>query len=345
MPYDLLTLLPLDVDQLLEHPSFRAWARSGAPEEIEWPAEFPLAQQNFAAAKAILLGLDLAAAAEVPSAKEKEADFATLLQRMEDPANSTNSTKTRTLWPRFAAAAAAIALLLVAGFLFLRPTATLEYATGNSEQQEIILSDGTVINLNANSSLELLANDWNGGPRVVDLNGEAFFDVKQQLTSGQQRPFIVRTQGAEVQVLGTRFNVRARRGGDRIYLEEGAVRVDWKGAKAAQTDLLPGEIVVRESMDDQPLHQPVSRAGQEDAWRSGRLSFDHQPLRVALVAIEDIYGIELRCVSELLEDKEVTSAGIPVDNLPVALQLLETALGLRIEAQDNSSIYTVDVAE
>ncbi|MEM9527902.1 MAG: FecR domain-containing protein, partial [Bacteroidota bacterium] len=321
------------------------------------PTEYPDARHNFATAKAILLSIEEGAVTDLPSATEKEADFALLLQRMAEPANSqtpqasereqkstVNGAKVRTLWPRLAAVAA-IVLLLVAGFLFLRPTPTLEYATGNSEQREIILSDGTVVNLNANSSLELLANDWDGGARIVDLSGEAFFDVKKQLTNGQQRSFIVRTQGAEIQVLGTRFNVRNRRGGDRIYLEEGAVRVDWKGAKTAQTDLLPGEIVVRESLDAQPVHQPVSRAGQEDNWKSGHLSFDHQPLRVALNEVEDIYGIELQCVNKLLEVKEITSAGIPVDNLQVALQLLETALGLRIEAQNDSSIYKVAAAE
>lgn len=64
------------------------------------------------------------------------------------------------------------------------------------------LPDGTKVNLNNGSKLKYPAN-FSGNTREVELMGEAFFDV----FSDKNKPFIVKTVGLNVKVLGTRFNV------------------------------------------------------------------------------------------------------------------------------------------
>ena len=66
-----------------------------------------------------------------------------------------------------------------------------------------MLSDGTKVHLNAMTSLRFPVT-FDNGPRKVELEGEAYFEVCK---TGQ--PFIVCTQGMQVEVLGTTFNISA----------------------------------------------------------------------------------------------------------------------------------------
>lgn len=70
-------------------------------------------------------------------------------------------------------------------------------------EYRLVLSDGTRIYLNAESSLRF--PDVFGDERKVYLTGEAYFEVTQD----SLRPFLVEFEGACVKVLGTQFNVRA----------------------------------------------------------------------------------------------------------------------------------------
>lgn len=92
------------------------------------------------------------------------------------------------------------------------------------------------------------------------------------------------------------------------------------------------------------MHRSVSSPSRHLAWRNGHLEFDRMPLAEALNELGDIYGVELNCADPALEDLEISSAGIPVDDLTLALQLMEKALDLRIEARE-SSVYIVFAAE
>src|SRR5690606_5892564 len=104
---------------------------------------------------------------------------------------------------------AAVFVLLV-GLLFLvrwmnRPLDI--YTTGYGERLTIQLPDESVIQLNSNSRLT-----WNrawekGGERVIDLAGEAFFDVKHL----NGLPFLVQTDDIFVNVTGIQFNVNRDR--------------------------------------------------------------------------------------------------------------------------------------
>lgn len=238
--------------------------------------------------------------------------------------------------------AAASVLLLIAATFFLWPAKQQEiYATAPGEILEFDLSDGTKVYLNGNSSLTLPEEGWGAKERTVSLEGEAFFSVTRKV---DDRAFIVSTKDTDVRVLGTRFNVRERRGSTRIFLEEGAVRVGWKDTPRPDTDLLPGEMVVLPAAGKQPVHTPAVSSDRHTSWKRGHLVFDQYPLAKALEEISDIYGVKLRLETPALADKKITTTGVPVDNLEVALLLLETALNLQIEAE-SEMVYRVLVAE
>lgn len=89
-------------------------------------------------------------------------------------------------------------------------------------QRELTLEDGSKIWLNPGSSLKYPAH-FTGNERVVELSGEAFFDV----TSNAQDPFRVLIKDAKVDVLGTYFSIMAYDDEpvSRTTLAEGSLKV------------------------------------------------------------------------------------------------------------------------
>ena len=132
----------------------------------------------------------------------------------------------------------------------------------------LTLSDGTRVFLNAASELKYPV-EFVGGKRVVDLDGEAYFEVRKD----SLRPFIVRVNGAEVTVLGTSFNVNTYGDDGLIYttLVNGSVRI--LSEKNGQEEVLtPG---MQGVMNIQTGQLTVREVDVESyvAWREGRFVF------------------------------------------------------------------------
>ena len=76
--------------------------------------------------------------------------------------------------------------------------------TQNAEQSKVILPDGTVVYLNAATTLRC-PDRFNQKHRTMELDGEAYFEVERN----EEMPFIVKAKNIPIKVLGTRFNVTA----------------------------------------------------------------------------------------------------------------------------------------
>src|SRR5690606_25698590 len=102
---------------------------------------------------------------------------------------------------------------------------------------QIQLSDGTLVHLNAGSSLRYPVDFLSEGPRQVFLSGEAYFDVAKNASN----PFIVNVDDLEVRVLGTQFNVSAYSEDEYIdvVLVEGSVNLNKK--EGDMVELSPGQ--------------------------------------------------------------------------------------------------------
>jgi transmembrane sensor len=115
------------------------------------------------------------------------------------------------IWRRMAAA---VALLLLTGTVYLfvqRYNQEVRYTTGYGNTQKVTLPDGSVVTLNANSTLSFHPRWSSQQPREVWLQGEAFFCVEEKPGGGNAK-FRVHTSYLNVEVLGTQFNVKERRG-------------------------------------------------------------------------------------------------------------------------------------
>ncbi len=96
----------------------------------------------------------------------------------------------------------------------------------------IMLPDSTLVWLHSGSKLKYKTN-FGQENREIHLEGEAYFDVAKN----QDLPFMVQTSHMDIQVTGTRFNVKSYPDDDKIEttLEEGSINITRiKGSKIGQ---------------------------------------------------------------------------------------------------------------
>ncbi len=113
----------------------------------------------------------------------------------------------------------------------------LAFKSGN-QPIEKILPDGTKILLSKNSEITYSKN-FEGDTREINLTGEGFFDVHHDAT----HPFIIHTQGTDVKVLGTSFNVRAYNAQVQVLVKTGRVQFSKNNKQVILTKGQKGEIL------------------------------------------------------------------------------------------------------
>lgn len=326
-------LQELTTEALLENPTFRAWARRG-------DARVPAGRSNVAEARLILLALHHDDAQTVPTAAERAADFAALTDRMKkaEARRRRPRASRRRLLPWLAAAGCLLLLLFT--FLFRSAPERTRLATGNGELREVVLPDGTRVELHANSELTYDASAWSAGERSVRLRGIAYFDVQKAGGPAGWKAFNVAAGRLNARVLGTRFVINERSAGERVFLEEGQLEVSWPQGTHPAVMLAPAEAVVTPLSGAAAVVETVSHPARYLSWRSGVLTVDNRPLAEVVAELEAIYGISLRVAGAEQLNKTISSAGIPVDNQSVALRVLTTALGWEL-TERGANVYEI----
>lgn len=210
--------------------------------------------------------------------------------------------KTRMLRPWIYRAAAAFALLAAASIIiYWNSFRMTEFHTDFGERMAITLPDHSQVTLNGNSTLRY-NKAWSGETdREVWIDGEGFFAVQH---TPHHRKFIVHTSGElDVQVLGTKFNVKSREQRSEVMLTEGKVRLDMPDSKVAPVFLKPGELA---TMADKKLSKRVVKQKQYTSWLTYTLLFDRTPLHDVADLLKDTYGIEVSFSEESLQTRELS---------------------------------------
>lgn len=160
-------------------------------------------------------------------------------------------------------------------------------STPRGGQYQVTLADGTMVWLNAASSIRFPVL-FTGTERKVEITGEAYFEV----TKNKAMPFKVKTAGSEVEVLGTHFNVNAYNDESLIKttLLEGSVKVSTgnQGAKILQ----PGQ---QSGISKEGKISVFNNADIEEvmAWKNGRFQFKSADLKSILRQISRWYDVDI----------------------------------------------------
>ncbi|MFV0592014.1 MAG: FecR family protein [Draconibacterium sp.] len=200
-------------------------------------------------------------------------------------------------------------------------------------EYRLVLSDGTKVALNANSTLKYPVQ-FSKHERRVEISGEAFFEV----THDSERPFrVVDVYGNQVEVKGTSFDVKAYpdESISLVALVEGAVVFQTK--EHEQIDLTPGYGISFYSDDNTFSKKPVN-IEEITAWKNGRFIFDDKPLEYIITNISRWYGIKL-----VYGDDDVRNIHFSIDtprhkNLSALISLLESTESVRFEQKGQGLI-------
>lgn len=153
-------------------------------------------------------------------------------------------------------------------------------------QYKVVLPDGTQVWLNAASSLKY-PTAFNGNERVVQLEGEAYFEVAKNAA----QPFRVEVKDVKVTVLGTHFNINGYTDEAHIKttLLEGSVKIS-KGP--VQQLLHPGE----QAITGKSSTIEVVKANSDEvlAWKNGYFNFHRSNLQEVMRQLSRWYDVDIK---------------------------------------------------
>lgn len=190
-----------------------------------------------------------------------------------------------TFWMRIAATILVIAA--TAGILYLNVRGNTVYETA-SVPEAITLPDGSRIVLNANSSLSV-NKDFGEGSRTVALTGEAFFQVEHDAA----RPFVIETNKARVEVVGTSFNVSAYDsiGDTEVIVKTGIVTfASTRGDQ--KVNLVAGQKGVYSKSADK-IETSINTDVNFLSWNTRHIVFEEKDLRAVVETLAKVYRADI----------------------------------------------------
>lgn len=228
--------------------------------------------------------------------------------------------------------------LVVAGWL-LRDNVQYEtYGTRFGETRKVVLSDGSRVTLNANSSLRVPRFGFGPDTREVFLKGEASFSVTH--TRDHKRFIVNANGGLVVDVLGTEFNVFARARQTKVALVEGKVRLHYRDDTGLKNlTMKPGDLVTRDARGETRL--TTTRHPQNFlAWQSHRYILEEATMREVCLLFEDNFGIKVFIPDSALAKRTISGSFTALDAEEL-LEILTSGSGITYEKSADGKTITL----
>jgi transmembrane sensor len=199
---------------------------------------------------------------------------------------------------RVAAAIIALGLLAELVYYLVRPKPpALTEVLAVQGNQKIQLPDGSVILLRKGSRLQYPA-DYPVNGRRVNMSGEAYFDIRHE----ENNPFIIHTNRALIEELGTSFLVRSTDQEEQVFVTTGSLRVS-EIKDRSKTILLTGGQSV--SIIGKLFDKENITDSNYLAWQNGILQFDHVTLRKMIMDLNQNFQVTI-LLSDALAAKSDT---------------------------------------
>jgi transmembrane sensor len=231
--------------------------------------------------------------------------------------NARQKAKIKTITPaiQFARIGFAVILIAVVSYLAINQfglfqhrsenlaSSTISTELGNIKQ--IVLGDGSIVILNAASTLQI-SSGFGSTNREVQLSGEAYFEV----VHNSAVPFVVRTNRLTVTDLGTIFDLKA-----------------FSDEENNSVALLKGTIEVHKSTKDETANQNILQPGQQytynkttnksnigsfdtqqvTGWKDNVLVFTNTELLKVFKVLERAYGVKFQLEDKSLKDLKISA--------------------------------------
>lgn len=248
---------------------------------------------------------------------DKEQTYIAIKQQVSNQKPKTTTSNLR-IW---IGAVAASLVLLLGLFYTLSPNKKI-IKTMVAETTLFNLPDGSVVQLNANSTLEYDTKKFLRNRNVI-LKGEAYFKV------AEGSKFTVKTNKAEVSVLGTEFNVIDRKGIFETNCYEGKVAVTTKN----HDEILTANKGIR-FLNDKIIS--VGSDQSQPQWISKVSSFKKVPLSVVINELQNQYPITID--ASKIDQNQLISTRFTHVNLQEALQTVFEPMNIKFTFTSKSQV-------
>ncbi len=167
------------------------------------------------------------------------------------------------------------------------------------DKSSIVLPDSSRVWLNSGSKLTFSSNFKNG--RKVSLEGEAFFSVSKD----KNHPFRVKTTDVDIEVLGTKFNLKAYPDEKSVSttLVEGSVNIS---SKYGNTLIKPDQKLVFDKESKTMAVQELSDTAPETEWKDGRFVFRNESLAELKPKLERWFDVDIVFGDEQVKTRKFT---------------------------------------
>lgn len=201
---------------------------------------------------------------------------------------------------------------------------------------KIVLEDSTIVWLNSESTLRYPEN-FTATERRVHVSGEAYFEVRKD----SSRPFYVESDGQEIRVYGTTFNVRSYSDEEASFttLQTGSIALTTGRGATAEVFLKPGKQAILDRGDSEVKMRDVD-SELVTSWRHGYFVFEDQTLLNIMRDLSRWYDFKFEIADKELED-DIFMGSFPRDTeFKDAIHILEKSGGIKFNVIDGKVIVT-----
>lgn len=192
------------------------------------------------------------------------------------------------------------------------------------EKNTFLLPDNSEVVLNSGSEINYSKWNWDNN-RHLKLNGEAYFRV------AKGKKFEVQTPLGKVTVLGTQFNVKARKNRFDVVCYEGRVKVNYA---STQILLTHGQSV---SFENGKEIKTTTNSLQPE-WMNSQICFYKENIRSLLDEVERQYNIKIELNAK--DTISLFTGKLPAKDLDTALQIISTTYHLEAKkVSENKVIF------
>jgi len=225
----------------------------------------------------------------------------------------------QTLWFKIAA----VFVLFLGLTFFYKTNIAVTETAANGQQTAFNLPDNSSIVLNAGSEINYSKWSWDKH-RELQLSGEAYFRV------AHGKKFEVNTNLGKVTVLGTQFNVKARKNRFDVTCYEGRVKVNYQNQ---QVIITRGK---RVAFENGVMLEIPNTVATKPEWTSGELAFVNEKLSTILEELERQFDCTIEHKDNT--DAQLFTGALPSDNLDAALQILSSTYHLKSKKESDHKI-------
>ncbi len=192
----------------------------------------------------------------------------------------------------------------------------------NGLKTTFTLPDNSEVVLNSGSEINYKKWNWDSN-RNLNLKGEAYFKV------AKGKKFEVKTDLGTVSVLGTQFDVKARKNRFDVTCFEGRVKVNYNKQEVILTK---GQTVSFEN-NNKILFENVTET--KPLWTSAEINFNKENLSNIIDEIERQYNITINL--NTVKNEQLYTGKLPTNNLDVALETISSIYHLKHSKTDKSN--------